>query len=101
MSHFILKCQYCCTVLAQCRCPSPAKQIKYTLCEECKDKTKEIEESQKIFEQGMIEALYSLAKSDAGRRTFLQWAEERIKEEMEKEAKYKLEPKETKNERTI
>lgn len=36
MSHFIVKCSICETVVMQCRCPSTEKPVTYVVCEKCK-----------------------------------------------------------------
>jgi len=38
MGHFIEKCKLCGAVIAQCRCPSKDKAVRYGICKECKAK---------------------------------------------------------------
>jgi hypothetical protein len=40
--HFIVKCQHCGTVLAQCRCPAPDKTVSYGRCAICAKVTLEL-----------------------------------------------------------
>ena len=35
MAHFIKKCKVCQVVMAQCRCPSPDKEIQWDVCAKC------------------------------------------------------------------
>lgn len=35
MEHYIVKCEKCGAVIAQCRCPALDKQIKYSICDAC------------------------------------------------------------------
>lgn len=35
MSHFIETCKYCGTVISQCRCPSPNKEKRVGVCNNC------------------------------------------------------------------
>jgi len=35
MTHFKELCKICKTVMSQCRCPSPDKEIRYGVCKEC------------------------------------------------------------------
>lgn len=37
--HFIEKCEKCEKVVSQCRCMSPNKTIRWTICDECRRKT--------------------------------------------------------------
>jgi hypothetical protein len=41
MNHYIEKCKECQTVMGQCRCPDPNKEVRWTLCPECKVKLSE------------------------------------------------------------
>lgn len=34
-NHFIIKCKECGDTIAQCRCPSPNKEVKYQVCKKC------------------------------------------------------------------
>lgn len=34
--HFKLICKECQTVISQCRCPAPDKEIRYSICDTCK-----------------------------------------------------------------
>jgi hypothetical protein len=35
MGHFIETCKYCDTVISQCRCPSPNKEKRVGVCNNC------------------------------------------------------------------
>lgn len=35
MTHFLIKCDKCEKVIAQCRCPSKDKAVQYQTCDEC------------------------------------------------------------------
>jgi hypothetical protein len=35
MSHFIIRCKKCNTIISQCRCPSWHKPTTYKLCAKC------------------------------------------------------------------
>jgi hypothetical protein len=39
MSHYKVICEYCGTMITQCRCPSQDKEIRYKKCNKCKDKS--------------------------------------------------------------
>jgi hypothetical protein len=39
MSHFIEKCRECGAVISQCRCPSKDKEVRFGLCDDCKEAT--------------------------------------------------------------
>ena len=38
MGHYIELCKYCGDVVSQCRCPSKDKEVRYGVCNKCKDK---------------------------------------------------------------
>lgn len=38
MSHYIIRCSKCDTVIEQCRCADPNKPVSYRVCYECKQK---------------------------------------------------------------
>lgn len=33
--HYIIKCKYCKTVIAQCVCPTEEKEVRWRECDEC------------------------------------------------------------------
>nr|AKH47375.1 hypothetical protein [uncultured marine virus] len=57
MSHFIKKCGYCNTVIAQCRCPSRTKELTYGDCGQCGGNAG-VECTQEQFVKAVFEALY-------------------------------------------
>ena len=36
--HYMVKCNLCDKVISQCRCMAENKEVKYEICDECKDK---------------------------------------------------------------
>ena len=36
--HYILKCSTCDKVISQCRCMAGNKDVKYKVCDECREK---------------------------------------------------------------
>ena len=66
MSHFIEKCKHCGTVISQCRCPDPNKEVKWAICKACKQSpptpfcTYENTAKQKVQPINFIEELQSL-----------------------------------------
>jgi hypothetical protein len=41
MAHFIEKCSKCGKTIQQCRCMSCDKEVRYSICQDCKDKGEE------------------------------------------------------------
>ena len=46
MNHYIEICKICKTVVSQCRCPSPNKDKRETVCDKCRCLLDEIEKLQ-------------------------------------------------------
>lgn len=83
MRHFRVICKKCDSVIRQCRCPNPAKETQYEICDRCNNSS--LECTQEEFNSAIIQALYSLEKTHEGKVQFLEWAKNEIDKKLQEE----------------